>query len=102
MRRHFTPATLMRRTVSVSDIGEEVVSYQPYSEIELAISVIQGAANVNNNVITTSSTHLALSNACDVRVGDKIGCCGHTYNVTYIIHGRLNQIYLSEEMPYAL
>lgn len=98
MNRRMKTATLMRRTVQVDELGEQIVSYVPaLAKMEIAISVIQGAYNTQNNVLTTSSTHLGLSTDNRASIGDKIMCDGHTYTINYIIVGRFNQIFLSEE-----
>lgn len=98
MNRHMQTATLLRRTVKVDELDEQIVSYIPaLAKMEIAISVIQGNYNTQNNVLTTSSTHLALSKDNRTSIGDKIMCEGHTYTVNYIIEGRFNQIFLSEE-----
>lgn len=98
MMRKMKTATLLRRTVEVDELGEQIVSYIPaLAKLEIAISVIQGAYNTQNNVLTTSSTHLGLTTDNRTLVGDKIMCDGHTYTVNYIIAGRFNQIFLSEE-----
>lgn len=98
MIRQMKTATLMRRTVEVDELGEQIVSYSPaLAKLEIAISVIQGNHNSQNNVLTTSSTHLGLSTDNRTSIGDKIMCDGHTYTANYIIAGRFNQIFLSEE-----
>lgn len=98
MMRHMQTATLLRRTVKVDELGEQIVSYVPtLANVEIAISVIQGSYNSQNNVLTTSSTHLALSKDNRTSIGDKIMCDGHTYTVNYIIAGRFNQLFLTEE-----
>lgn len=98
MNRHMQTATLLRRTVKVDELGEQIVSYVPaLAKMEIAISVIQGNYNSQNNVLTTSSTHLGLTQDSRLSIGDKIMCEGHTYTVNYIIAGRFNQIFLSEE-----
>jgi len=102
MNRHMKTATLMRRTVKVDELGEQIVSYSPtLANISIAISAIQGNYNSTNNVLTTSSTHLGLTTDNRTSIGDKIMCDGHTYTVTYIIAGRFNQVFLSEEQAYA-
>ena len=98
MNRHMQTATLLRRSVKVDELGEQIVSYIPaLANVEIAISVIQGAYNSQNNVLTASCTHLALTKDNRTSIGDKIMCEGHTYTVNYIIAGRFNQIFLSEE-----
>ena len=98
MNRHMQTATLLRRTVKVDELGEQIVSYVPaLANVEIAISVIQGSYNTQNNVLTTSSTHLALTKDNRTSIGDKIMSEGHTYTVNYIIAGRFNQLFLSEE-----
>ena len=98
MNRHMQTATLLRRKVQVDELGEQIVSYVPATaRMEIAISVIQGAYNSQNNVLTTSSTHLGLSTDNRTLAGDKIMCEGHTYTINYVIVGRFNQIFLSEE-----
>ena len=98
MMRQMKTATLLRRTVKLDELGEEIVSYVPaLARLEIAISVIQGSYNAQNNVLTTSSTHLGLTKDNRISIGDKIMCEGHTYTVSYIIAGRFNQIFLSEE-----
>lgn len=98
MIRQMRTATLLRRTVKVDELEEQIVSYVPATaKMEMAISVIQGAYNSQNNVLTTSSTHLGLSMDNRTLAGDKIMCDGHTYTVNYVIVGRFNQIFLSEE-----
>ena len=100
MMRHMQTATLLRRSIEVDELGEQIVSYVPaLARLEIAISVIQGNYNSQNNVLTTSSTHLALTKDNRTSIGDKIMCEGHTYTVNYIIAGRFNQIFLSEEQP---
>lgn len=98
MNRHMQTATLLRRTVKVDELNEQIVSYVPaLAKMEIAISVIQGNYNSQNNVLTTSSTHLGLTKDNRISIGDKITCDGHTYTVNYIIAGRFNQLFLSEE-----
>lgn len=98
MKRHMQTATLLRRSVAVDELNEQIVSYIPtLARLEIAISVIQGNYNTQNNVLTTSSTHLGLTKDNRLSIGDKIMCDGHTYSVNYIIAGRFNQIFLSEE-----
>lgn len=98
MMRQMKTATLLRRTVKVDELGEQIVSYVAVlAKMEVAISVIQGSYNTQNNVLTTSSTHLALTKDNRTLIGDKITCEGHTYTVNYIIVGRFNQLFLSEE-----
>ena len=98
MNRHMQTATLLRRTVKVDELGEQIVSYVPaLANVEIAISVIQGNYNTQNNVLTTSSTHLGLTKDNRTSIGDKIMCDGHTYTLNYIIAGRFNQLFLSEE-----
>ena len=98
MNRHMQTATLLRRTVKVDELGEQIVSYVPaLANVEIAISVIQGSYNTQNNVLTTSSTHLGLTKDNRTSIGDKIMCEGHAYTVNYIIAGRFNQLFLSEE-----
>ena len=98
MNRHMKTATLLRRSVAVDELDEQIVSYIPaLARLEIAISVIQGSYNAQNNVLTTSSTHLALTQDNRTSIGDKIVCEGHTYSVNYIIAGRFNQLFLSEE-----
>lgn len=98
MMRQMKTATLLRRSVKVDELGEQIVSYVPtLANVEIAISVIQGNYNAQNNVLTTSSTHLALSKDNRTSIGDKIMCDGHTYTVNYIIAGRFNQLFLTEE-----
>ncbi len=98
MIRRTKTATLMRRTVEVDELGEQIVSYVPaLANVSIAISAIQGNYNSTNNILTTSSTHLGLTTDNRTSIGDKIMCDGHTYTVNYIIVGRFNQIFLSEE-----
>ena len=98
MNRHMQTATLLRRSVAVDELSEQIVSYIPaLANVEIAISVIQGSYNTQNNVLTTSSTHLGLTKDNRTSIGDKIMCEGHTYTINYIIAGRFNQIFLSEE-----
>ena len=98
MNRHMQTATLLRRSVAVDELGEQIVSYVPtLANVEIAISVIQGNYNSQNNVLTTSSTHLGLTQDNRTSIGDKIMCEGHTYTVNYIIAGRFNQLFLAEE-----
>lgn len=98
MKRHMQTATLLRRSVAVDELNEQIVSYIPtLARLEIAISVIQGNYNTQNNVLTTSSTHLGLTKDNRLSIGDKIMCDGHTYSVNYIIAGRFNQLFLSEE-----
>ena len=98
MMRQMKTATLLRRTVQVDELNEQIVSYVPaLANVEIAISVIQGNYNSQNNVLTTSSTHLGLTQDNRTSIGDKIVCEGHTYTVNYIIAGRFNQLFLSEE-----
>lgn len=98
MMRQMKTATLLRRSVAVDELNEQIVSYIPaLANVQIAISVIQGNYNSQNNVLTTSSTHLALTKDNRTTIGDKIMCEGHTYTVNYIIAGRFNQIFLSEE-----
>ena len=100
MNRHMQTATLLRRSVAVDELNEQIVSYIPaLARLEIAISVIQGNYNSQNNVLTTSSTHLGLTKDNRTSIGDKIMCEGHTYSVNYIIAGRFNQLFLSEEQP---
>ena len=100
MMRKMKTATLLRRTVKVDELREQIVSYVPaLANVEIAISVIQGNYNSQNNVLTTSSTHLGLTKDNRTSIGDKIVCEGHTYTVNYIIAGRFNQLFLSEEQP---
>ena len=100
MMRQMKTATLLRRTVKVDELREQIVSYVPaLARLEIAISVIQGNYSAQNNVLTTSSTHLALTKDNRTSIGDKIVCDGHTYTVNYIIAGRFNQLFLSEEQP---
>lgn len=96
--QHMKTAILLRRTVRIDDLNEQIVSYIPaLANVQIAISVIQGNYNSQNNVLTTSSTHLGLTKDNRTSIGDKIMCEGHTYTVNYIIAGRFNQIFLSEE-----
>ena len=98
MMRRMKTATLLRRTVKVDELNEQIVSYVPaLANVQIAISVIQGNYNSQNNVLTTSSTHLGLTQDSRLSIGDKIMCDGHTYTVNYIIAGRFNQLFLSEE-----
>ncbi len=98
MNRHMQTATLLRRTVKVDELNEQIVSYVPaLANVEIAISVIQGNYSAQNNVLTTSSTHLGLTKDNRTSIGDKIMCGGHTYTVNYIVAGRFNQLFLSEE-----
>ena len=98
MMRKMKTATLLRRSVAVDELNEQIVSYVPaLAKMEIAISVIQGSYNSQNNVLTTSSTHLGLTKDNRTSIGDKIMCDGHTYTVNYIIAGRFNQLFLSEE-----
>lgn len=98
MNRHMQTATLLRRSVAVDELNEQIVSYVPaLARLEIAISVIQGNYNSQNNVLTTSSTHLGLTQDNRTSIEDKIVCDGHTYTVNYIIAGRFNQLFLSEE-----
>ena len=98
MMRQMKTATLLRRSVVLDELGEQIVSYVPaLANVEIAISVIQGNYSAQNNVLTTSSTHLGLTKDSRTSIGDKIVCEGHTYTVNYIIAGRFNQIFLSEE-----
>ena len=98
MMRQMKTATLLRRTVKVDELNEQIVSYVPaLANVQIAISVIQGNYNSQNNVLTTSSTHLGLTKDNRTSIGDKIMCDGHTYTVNYIIAGRFNQLFLSEE-----
>ena len=98
MMRQMKTATLLRRNVAVDEMSEQIVSYVPaLARLEIAISVIQGNYNSQNNVLTTSSTHLGLTQDNRTSIGDKIMCDGHTYTVNYIIEGRFNQLFLTEE-----
>ena len=98
MMRQMKTATLLRRTVKADELNEQIVSYIPaLANVQIAISVIQGNYNSQNNVLTTSSTHLGLTKDSRTSIGDKIMCEGHTYTVNYIIAGRFNQLFLSEE-----
>lgn len=98
MMRKMKTATLLRRSVKVDELNEQIVSYVPaLANVEIAISVIQGNYNSQNNVLTTSSTHLGFTKDNRTSIGDKIMCEGHTYIVNYIIEGRFNQLFLSEE-----
>lgn len=98
MNRHMQTATLLRRSVAVDELDEQIISYIPaLAKMEIAISVIQGNYNTQNNVLTTSSTHLGLTKDSRTSIGDKLMCEGHTYTVNYIIAGRFNQIFLTEE-----
>lgn len=98
MNRHMQTATLLRRSVALDELREQIVSYVPaLANVEIAINVIQGNYNTQNNILTTSSTHLGLTQDNRTSIGDKIICEGHTYTVNYIIAGRFNQLFLSEE-----
>ena len=99
MIRKMEKAKLLKRTVSQNEWGEQVLSYEEQSvPIDAAISVLQGNYKSANNVLTTTSTHIALTYDKRVSEGDKIVYQGHTYICTFVnASARWIQLWLSLE-----
>lgn len=99
MIRKMEKAKLLKRTVSQNEWGEQVISYIEQSiPIEVAISVLQGNYNSANNVLTTASLHMGLTNDKRASEGDKIVHQGHTYICTFAnTSARWVQLWLSLE-----
>ena len=99
MIRRMEKAKLLKRAVSQNEWGEQVLSYEEQSvPVDAAISALQGNYNSANNVLTTASTHIALTRDKRVSEGDKIVYQGHTYICTFVnASTRLIQLWLSLE-----
>lgn len=84
---------LMRPRISISDLCEEVKTWERAGNIEVALSAATGSTVEQNQALRISSTHRGLTQD-DVRVGDKFG----GYIVDYVITGtRYTQLFLTKE-----
>lgn len=84
---------LLRPRVTVSEIGEEIKTFDHIGEITAAVSVAAGSTVEQNQALRISSTHRAITQN-DVRVGDMFG----GYIVDYAIPGRrYTQLFLTKE-----
>lgn len=84
---------LERRTVTRNAWNEDVVSYTPVGDVEVAVSVATGATVTSNEVLKVKSSHRGLT-LCDVRVGDRFG----GFTVDYVTDARQYRLlYLSKE-----
>lgn len=84
---------LLRPRIDVTEIGEEVKSWEAKGRIEAAVSVVSGRTAEQNQALRISSTHRAITHD-DVRTGDKFG----GYIVDYAIPGRrFTQLFLTRE-----
>ena len=99
MIRRMEKAKLLKRTVSQNELGEQVLSYEEQSvPIDVAVSVLQGNYNSANNVLTTASTHIALTHDKRASEGDKIVYQGRNYICNFVnASTRWIQLWLSLE-----
>ena len=85
VQRNFRPATVYRPgTPTKNDYGEEISQLVADPQtIEIAISVMTGTYNVQNDVAAARATHAARTPCRTIEEQDLIECEGERFTVTY-------------------
>ena len=86
VQRSFRPATVYRPgTPTKNDFGEEISQLVADPQtIEVAISVMTGTYNVQNDVAAVRATHAARTPCRTIKEQDLIECEGERFTVTYL------------------
>lgn len=98
MIRRMIPYTLQRHTATKDSYGEKVKAWSDIGSIECAISLNTGTQSTANNILTTSSTHIAITDSREPQAGDKlIDDNERAYVVDYAVKdGRKTLLYLKD------
>lgn len=95
MIRRMEKAIVKRATITRNSIGERVETYNKLLDITIAISTSSGTTSVMNNVLTTSSTHIGITEEQGIKEGDIIVVGNTSYSVDFVVPcRRFYQLYL--------
>lgn len=99
MIRRMVPFTLSRFTISKNSYEEQVKQWHTLGTIEQALSLSSGTQSSTNNILTSSSTHIAVTQSNTVKAGDKLtDRAAAEYTVDYAVpNGRMTMLYLKRE-----
>lgn len=98
MISRMTSASLYHLTRSLDAYQEQTIAYGAAIPIQITISLTTGTSSAANNVLTSSSTHVGVSDYKLVSKGDKVVVGSDTYIVDYpVLDGKLAMLYLKKE-----
>ena len=72
MKQRFKPAKVYRYEVAENGLREQVKRLVDTFDIEIFISLSNGAPNSANNILTVNSTHIAITEYTELRETDII------------------------------
>lgn len=100
VQRNFRPATVYRPgEATKNDYGEEISQLVADPQtIEIAISVMTGTCNVQNDVAAVRATHAARTPCRTIKEQDQIECEGERFTVTFANNKSMpwSSLYLKE------
>lgn len=90
----------LRHTTHADAYGEMIKSWETLGVIEMAVSLTSGTQATANNVLTSSSTHVGVTDRKTVIPGDKLVKGDDVYMVDFAVNGSRKQLlYLKKETP---
>lgn len=90
-------------STSKDSYGEQVKSFTKGSAIDVALSLVTGTTSNNNNILTSSSTHVGITDSTGVKQGCKLADGTESYIVDYVVDdGRKTLLYLQKESTYGV
>lgn len=101
MIRRMEPYQLYSFSTVKDSYGELVKQWSKVKDIEVAISLLTGFTSTANNILTTSSTHIGITDSKAVKNGDKLIGIDDTFIVDYAVNSeRKAMLYLKKEEAY--
>jgi head-tail adaptor len=90
MHNMMKKCSLLTKTTSYDAYNKGTSTWTHSKYIFALISVRAGSTTVTNNLVATTSTHIALTISRDVTVNDRLSVNGTTYIIDYVIQGERN------------
>lgn len=72
MIRRMTPYTHYRFTTAKDNYGEQVKEWDEVGTVEMTLSLTTGTQSSMNNILTSSSTHIGVTDSKNIVIGDKL------------------------------
>lgn len=103
MNSKMNSAMVMPPLKSFNGLGEQVITYPSNLQYaaEVAISVLSGNTQINNNIKTVNSSHIGITYTNTVKEKDRIQSGNSVYSVDFVNDAaRLTVLYLQRVESY--
>ena len=99
MIRRMKPYTHQRFITIKDEHGEQIKQWEDIGLIEMAISLNSGTQSTTNNILTSSSTHVAITDSKAIAAGDRLAQgAAAFFTVDYVVlDGRKTLLYLKKD-----